>query len=100
MLPDIVDFIKKEHPNHTGVIYCLARKFCQQLAEQLRNQGVAAEFFHAGLSKEEKNRLLESWKADKFRVMVATVSSSCEKYLVHLQLQIDCFWNGNRQSRR
>jgi bloom syndrome protein len=81
MLPDIVNFIKKEHPNHTGVIYCLARNSCEQLAEQLRNEGVAADFFHAGLSKEEKNRLLESWKADKFHVMVATVNTSCDIFL-------------------
>ncbi|EKM82896.1 hypothetical protein AGABI1DRAFT_104723 [Agaricus bisporus var. burnettii JB137-S8] len=65
MLPEIVEFIKKEHPNHTGVIYCLARKSCQLLAEQLQKEG---------LSKEEKNRLLESWKADKFHVMVATIA--------------------------
>lgn len=74
MLDDIVDFIQRQHPDRSGVIYCLSRKSCEQLAGQLEKRGLRAEFFHAGLNKEVKNRLLENWKADKFHIIVATVS--------------------------
>lgn len=74
VLDDIVDFIQKKHANSSGVIYCLSRKSCEQVAGQLGKRGLRADFFHAGLSKEVKNRLLEDWKADKFRIIVATIA--------------------------
>ncbi|KXN87716.1 ATP-dependent DNA helicase hus2/rqh1 [Leucoagaricus sp. SymC.cos] len=74
VLDDIVDFIKREHPNDSGVIYCLSRKSCESLAGQLERKGIRAEFFHAGLAKDVKNHHLENWKADKFRVIVATIA--------------------------
>lgn len=83
VLADIVNFINGEHPNQSGVIYCLSRKSCQQVAEQLREKGLAAKFFHAGLSKEEKNRLLEDWKMDKFHIVVATVRDHFVRCLSH-----------------
>lgn len=74
-----MDFINKEHHNHSGVIYCLSRKSCEKVAAQLKEKDMAADYFHAGLNKEDKNRLLENWKADKFRIIVATVGINSDK---------------------
>jgi bloom syndrome protein len=75
ILNDIVEFIQREHANKSGVIYCQSRKSCQNVSEELVKRGLKAEFFHAGLSKEIKNRHLENWKGDKFHIIVATVSA-------------------------
>ncbi|KAJ3573735.1 hypothetical protein NP233_g2250 [Leucocoprinus birnbaumii] len=74
VLDSIVDFIQRKHPNSSGVIYCLSRRSCQNLTEQLQSKGLRAEYFHAGLDKDTKNRLLEEWKKDKFRIIVATIA--------------------------
>lgn len=81
-MDSIVDFINQEHQDHSGVIYCLARRSCEDVAQKLKERGIAAEFFHAGLGREDKNRLLENWKADEFRIIVATVGPTlCYAFL-------------------
>lgn len=56
----------------TGIVYTRSRKRTRELATFLTDNGVSADFYHAGLSAEDKNEKQNRWKAGQTRVMVAT----------------------------
>lgn len=56
----------------SAIVYVRSRKRTREIAHALRLEGISAEFYHAGLSPEEKNEKQNRWKADELRVMVAT----------------------------
>lgn len=56
----------------TAIVYVRSRKRTRETAEELRRAGISADFYHAGLSPEEKSERQELWKAGTTRVMVAT----------------------------
>lgn len=55
-LRTILDLIHR-HRNESGIIYCLARKTTESLAEDLRREGIVAEAYHAGLTAEQRNKV-------------------------------------------
>lgn len=56
----------------TSVVYVRSRSRTKEIAEFLEQNGISADFFHAGLSDEEKDRKQHNWKTDVCRVIVAT----------------------------
>ena len=48
------------------------RKKAEEIAAFLKTQGVDADFYHAGLSKEERSDKQNRWKTGALRVIVAT----------------------------
>lgn len=55
-----------------AIVYVRSRKKTKEIAELLQEKGITADYFHAGLSNETKDRKQDNWKTDKCRVMVAT----------------------------
>ncbi|WP_276485343.1 RecQ family ATP-dependent DNA helicase [Paraflavitalea pollutisoli] len=66
----IVDILQKVPGS--SIVYCKSRKRTQTISEQLNTQGIQSDFYHAGLSAEERNRKQENWIKDKTRVIVCT----------------------------
>ncbi len=56
----------------TAIVYVRNRKKTKEVAEYLRKEGFPADFFHAGLDHDEKERRQNSWKTGETRVIVAT----------------------------
>ncbi|KAF8623942.1 hypothetical protein AX15_006107 [Amanita polypyramis BW_CC] len=71
---DIIKFIKENHPNKTGIVYCLARKTCEKVAKKLREGGLITRHYHAGMSSDEKDLALNEWKSGKCNIIVATIA--------------------------
>ncbi|KAF7338550.1 ATP-dependent helicase [Mycena venus] len=71
---EMVSFIKKSHPNQSGVIYRTGRDKCEKLAHQLRQKGLKAKHFHARLEKEDKERTQAEWKNGECHIIVATIA--------------------------
>ncbi|MBO6186107.1 MAG: DNA helicase RecQ [Chryseobacterium sp.] len=63
-----------EHPNDSGIIYCLSRKGTEEMANQLKENGINAAFYHAGISSVERAKVQEDFIKDKTQVMVATIA--------------------------
>ena len=57
-----------------GIVYVRSRKRTRVVADVLCKAGISADFYHAGLSPEEKNHKQNRWKSDGIRVMVATTA--------------------------
>ena len=58
--------------NGSAVVYVMSRKSAKAVAELLNNRGIRAEFYHAGLSANERELKQDKWIRNQFRVMVAT----------------------------
>ncbi|MDL2241390.1 RecQ family ATP-dependent DNA helicase [Bacteroidales bacterium OttesenSCG-928-L03] len=56
----------------SAIIYVRSRKRTKDIAIELQRSGIAADFFHAGLTADEKVRKQTAWKNDECRVIVAT----------------------------
>jgi ATP-dependent DNA helicase RecQ len=56
----------------SGIVYTSTRKKCQQIAEQLYQQGIAADYYHAGLNVAQRNAKQQAWIDNKCRIMVCT----------------------------
>lgn len=58
--------------NGSSIIYCRNRKLTREIAHLLRLQNIAADYYHAGLSQDERNAKQDAWVNNKNRVMVCT----------------------------
>lgn len=83
--------IIKENPG-TGVIYARNRKKTKDIALSLQKEGISADFYHAGLTHEERNRKQEEWKRDKTRVIISTnafgmgIDKADVRFVIHADL--------------
>ncbi|GAB4001223.1 RecQ family ATP-dependent DNA helicase [Spirosoma daeguense] len=55
-----------------AVVYVRSRRQTQQIAQWLSKQGISADFYHAGLTTQQRSDKQDAWIQDKTRVMVAT----------------------------
>jgi ATP-dependent DNA helicase RecQ len=73
----------------SGIIYCLSRKSTEQTADYLREHGVSALAYHAGMESDERTRVQDAFRCDKADVVVATVAfgmgidKSNVRYVIH-----------------
>lgn len=74
-LTDILTAIEANLPPEGAsgaVIYCATRGATEKVAEFLKGQGLAADYFHAGLTSECKREVQEAFRIGDLRVIAAT----------------------------
>ncbi|MCF6181745.1 DNA helicase RecQ [Lutibacter sp.] len=69
----IIKFINKK-PSESGIIYCLSRKTTELLTSKLKQNGIKAAAYHAGLSFEERTKTQENFIYDKIQIVCATIA--------------------------
>src|SRR5690606_21884474 len=52
--PQLISFIQGEHRGESGIVYALSRKRVEQTAAALREAGIDAVAYHAGLPAHER----------------------------------------------
>lgn len=67
-------FIKKEHPEDTGIVYCLSRNKVEKVADELRKLGHNAIPYHAGLSSEKRQKNQRLFDSEEKIIVVATIA--------------------------
>lgn len=76
----------------TGVIYVRNRKGTKETALMLRQQGISADYYHAGLSNTEREQKQNDWKKGKTRIVVATnafgmgIDKADVRFVIHIDL--------------
>jgi len=64
----------RARPGESGIIYCLSRKSVEATAELLREHGVRATAYHAGMETDERSRAQDAFQAGGVDVVCATVA--------------------------
>ena len=82
--------LKKEQGS--GIIYVSSRKRAKEVAEVLVANNIKADFYHAGLPQEMRDRKQTSWSAGETRVIVATnaFGMGIDKADVRFVIHWDC----------
>ncbi len=57
-----------------GIVYVATRKHASEVAAKLGEVGVRSEFYHAGLSPKERERVHDAFMADEIEVIIATIA--------------------------
>lgn len=75
----------------TGIVYVRSRKRTKIISDELKRNGISADYYHAGLNIEEKEDKQTKWKNDEIRVIVATnaFGMGIDKPDVRLVVHID-----------
>ena len=82
----------KGRPGKCGIVYCATRKNVEEVCDFLRQRGVAAARYHAGLAPEERQRNQEDFLYDRVQVMVATnafgmgIDKADVRFVVHYSM--------------
>uniref|UniRef100_A0A2A4K5Y0 RecQ-like DNA helicase BLM n=1 Tax=Heliothis virescens TaxID=7102 RepID=A0A2A4K5Y0_HELVI len=71
---DVATIIKQKFFRVSGIVYCLSRKECEKLSEDLRKSGIKAAPYHAGLSDKKREEVQAGWVADRYNVICATIA--------------------------
>ena len=58
----------------SGIIYCNSRNKVERIAESLRNKGVSAAAYHAGMETVLRERVQQDFQRDNVQVVVATIA--------------------------
>lgn len=69
-LSKLVDVISKV-PG-TAIVYCKSRRRSAEIAGLLQMHNISADYYHAGLGSEERNRKQQAWIDGKTKVIVCT----------------------------
>jgi len=85
---DILGIVHR-HAGESGIVYCLSRKSVESTTEWLREQGVKAAAYHAGLPDPVRAANQDAFARDEVDVIVATVAfgmgidKSNVRYVIH-----------------
>jgi ATP-dependent DNA helicase RecQ len=89
----------------SSIVYCKSRKRTKEIAELLQLQNIIADFYHAGLPQEERNKRQEDWIKNKTRVIVCTnafgmgIDKPDVRSVVHADIP-DCLENYYQEAGR
>ena len=65
----LLELIKEKEPT---IVFCNTRKEVEKVCEKLQKKGIAADWYHAGLSPETRSKVQEDFIFDRIDVIVAT----------------------------
>lgn len=66
----LLDILEKV--SGSGIVYCKTRRRTKEISEMLNLNGIKGDFYHAGLSNEERTKKQEEWIANKTRIIACT----------------------------
>lgn len=82
----------KLQKGQAGIVYCNSRKRVEQLTERLKQQGILAAAYHAGLSAEQRAKVQDDFQRDEIPLVIATVAfgmginKSNVRFVVHFDI--------------
>ncbi|MCY4639306.1 MAG: ATP-dependent DNA helicase [Chloroflexi bacterium] len=87
----VLDYARSR-PGQAGIVYARTRRGVEELASHLREGGVGAAAYHAGLAREERTRVQRAFTLGETPVIVATtafgmgIDKPDVRFVVHLNM--------------
>ncbi len=81
-----------KHSNDSGIIYAHTRRDVRELADFIKASGFKADYYHAGLSAQERINKQEYWQKGKLNILVATtafgmgIDKADVRYVIHFDI--------------
>ena len=88
-----------------GIVYCNTRKQTKDISELLQLQKISADFYHAGLSADERQLKQKKWMLGETRIMVCTsafgmgIDKEDVRTVIHYEIP-DCLENYYQEAGR
>ncbi|KAL6299341.1 P-loop containing nucleoside triphosphate hydrolase protein [Sparassis latifolia] len=73
------NYILEHHKNHVGIIYCLAKKDAEDVAQKLKEesgQEIKTEVYHSDITRDAKEAIHKKWREGQVKVVCATLGES------------------------
>lgn len=70
----LLSFLDSEHPDDSGIVYCLSRKRTEETARWLCEHGKNAFAYHAGLESNVRARVQNTFQREDGVIVVATIA--------------------------
>lgn len=75
VVDEIAKYIKESYPNkESGIVYCFSRKECEQVASELCERGISADYYHADMDVNARDKVHMRWSKNKLQIIVGTVA--------------------------
>lgn len=75
LMNEVVELIKQKFSRQSGIVYCLSRRECDEVAKHLSSASIPAVSYHAGLSDSDRTNVQERWiREDRCKVVCATIA--------------------------
>ncbi|KAJ5525472.1 Bloom syndrome protein [Penicillium frequentans] len=75
LLASIAETITGSYRNQCGIIYCLSRRTCESVADDLvKKYKIKAHHYHAHLQPKQKAEVQSAWQNGRYHVIVATIA--------------------------
>lgn len=71
---DIDKFIRENHFDECGIIYCLSRLDCEKVSEKLQECGHKSAFYHGNMDPAQRAFVQKQWSKDEINIICATVA--------------------------
>lgn len=89
----------------SSIVYTNSRKLTKEVCQLLQLQGISADYYHAGLTQEEREKKQKAWIEDQIRVMVCTnafgmgIDKPSVRSVIHYNVP-DCLENYYQEAGR
>jgi len=70
----LLEFLREEHPEDAGIVYCLSRQKTEEIASWLDGEGFTALPYHAGLSADQRAANQSRFLREEGVIVVATIA--------------------------
>lgn len=68
----LMNYLKDNYINESGIVYCATRKTVESLVKKLTDQGVSAVGYHGGMGANTRQKNQEDFMFNRVRIIVAT----------------------------
>ena len=88
----IVDLIRSKYNRVSGIIYCISRMQCENIANKLQENNINCSYYHAGMETAMRTIIQTKWIKNEIKLIIATIAFGMGinkedvRYVIHLNM--------------